>query len=77
MPIGPEEDPNRFEDFDACVASISDSPGMDQESAERVCGKWQERKKNANDDDGNGDEDRGQSGGVDAGYVAGGLRSRE
>lgn len=45
MPIGPPEDPNRFEDYDACVNAISEGDTT-REEAREICGKWQNRVKN-------------------------------
>lgn len=43
MPLGPPEDPERFEDFDACVDAIS-GDGTSEEEARRICGEWEDEK---------------------------------
>lgn len=44
MPLGPEEEPDRFEDFDACVDALSEE--MPEEQARRVCGSWENQSTN-------------------------------
>lgn len=41
MPLGPPDDPSRFEDFEACVDALSDD--MPTEQARRICGAWENR----------------------------------
>lgn len=41
MPVGPPHDPDRFEDFEECVAALSDDPDLSEEDAERICGAWE------------------------------------
>jgi len=43
MPLGPPEDPDRFEDPAACVDALSED--MSEEEARRVCGAWEDRAK--------------------------------
>lgn len=45
MPIGPEDDRDRFEDFESCVSSLSGD--MSEEEARQVCGRWQQEVKEA------------------------------
>jgi SPP1 gp7 family putative phage head morphogenesis protein len=41
-PLGPPEDPNRFEDWDECVDALSED--MSEEEAREVCGSWEQNK---------------------------------
>lgn len=41
-PLGPPEDPDRFDEFDDCVDALMDS-GMSEEQARTVCGAWEQR----------------------------------
>lgn len=41
MPLGPPEDPARFDDFEACVDALSED--MPTEQARQVCGSWENR----------------------------------
>lgn len=41
MPLGPPEDPDRFDTFDECVDALSEN--MPTEQARRVCGSWENR----------------------------------
>jgi len=43
-PLGPPEDPERFEDFDACVAALSDDADTSREDAKAICGAWEQAK---------------------------------
>lgn len=49
MPIGPEGDEDRFEDFDECVSTLSEDEDMSKEEAKEVCGGWQEEVKQSTD----------------------------
>lgn len=42
MPLGPPEDPDRFEDTDECVAALSDDPDLSESDAEDICGAWEQ-----------------------------------
>lgn len=41
MPLGPPEDPARFEDFESCVDALSED--MSTEQAQQICGSWENR----------------------------------
>jgi hypothetical protein len=43
-PLGPPEDPDRFETFDECVAALQDDEDLSEEEAERICGSWEDAK---------------------------------
>lgn len=43
-PLGPPEDPDRFENFKACVGALSDDPELSEEDAEEICGAWEQGK---------------------------------
>jgi len=43
-PLGPPEDPDRFETFDQCVAALSDDPDISESDAEEICGAWENAK---------------------------------
>jgi hypothetical protein len=43
-PLGPPEDPDRFETFDECVDALSDDPDTSREDAEAICGSWEQAK---------------------------------
>lgn len=40
-PFGPPEDPNRYDDWKACIADMTDE-GYSQIEAERICGSWKD-----------------------------------
>lgn len=40
MPLGPPDDPERFDDFEECVGALMDDD-MTREEAEAVCGSWE------------------------------------
>jgi hypothetical protein len=40
-PLGPEDDPDRFESFEECVASLTEDGELSEAEAERVCGAWE------------------------------------
>jgi hypothetical protein len=40
-PLGPPGDRDRFEDFDECVATLSEDDDMSEEDAKTVCGAWE------------------------------------
>jgi hypothetical protein len=42
--LGPPEDPDRFENFKACVGALSDDPELSEEDAEEICGAWEQGK---------------------------------
>jgi hypothetical protein len=41
-PLGPPEDPDRFESFEQCVEALMDDEDLSREEAERVCGAWED-----------------------------------
>jgi hypothetical protein len=41
-PLGPEEDPQRFDDWDDCMAAMQES-GHSEAEAERICGSFKEK----------------------------------
>jgi len=43
-PLGPPEDPDRFDTFEGCVDALADDPDLSREDAERICGAWEQAK---------------------------------
>lgn len=41
-PLGPPDDPERFDTFDECVAAVKGDDTTEEE-ARRICGKWEQR----------------------------------
>jgi hypothetical protein len=46
-PLGPPEDPDRFEDFDECVDALAEDPDLSREDAENICGAWEQNRDRA------------------------------
>jgi hypothetical protein len=66
-PLGPPEDPDRFDSFEECKQAMLDE-GYDEETAEAICGKWEQQAANSQESastesmteqDDPGDEDTG------------------
>jgi hypothetical protein len=43
-PLGPPDDPDRFDTFDECVDALAEDPELSREDAERICGAWEQEK---------------------------------
>lgn len=43
-PLGPPDDPDRFDSFEECVDALSDDPDLSEADAERICGAWEQQK---------------------------------
>lgn len=49
-PLGPEDDPDRFESFEECVSALTEDGELSEAEAERVCGAWEENANSAEHD---------------------------
>ena len=55
-PLGPPGDRDRFEDFDECVATLSEDDDMSEADAKTVCGAWENASQAPDSDDARAEE---------------------
>lgn len=64
-PLGPPEDPDRFESFEECVQALAEDGDLSEEEAERVCGAWENAQAQSTSNDMTTESDPDESSGTD------------